>query len=212
MGPKVEQKAPSCLSSGPVGDVDGFVEESTALRDLAVVEKDHALVEHSAPASGFSGAVEELSSLLDLSGRPEGFEADPSSSPLPSSCPAALSNEAKHSGITLAVQFAAEDLQVAPAYVSPPSVGFSLELDIAVRDSILPLPEKAGTTERPADDGYNLVDENRVMDLDSDDVSSQSSEGWSAEDIAKDPMHYVLQRFLLEKATQHYVCSIDKDL
>ncbi|GMH17766.1 hypothetical protein Nepgr_019607 [Nepenthes gracilis] len=99
-----------------------------------------------------------------------------------------------------------------PCLCVSPSAGFSLESDIAVRDNNLPLPEEAGTTKRPADDGYNLVDENRAMDLDSDDVSSQSSEGWSAEDIAKDPIHYVLQCFLLEKATQHYVCSIDKDL
>ncbi|GMH11595.1 hypothetical protein Nepgr_013436 [Nepenthes gracilis] len=74
------------------------------------------------------------------------------------------------------------------------------------------LLEEAGTIERLEDDENNLVGENRVMDFDSDGVSSQSSEGWSVEDIAKDSMHYVLQRLLLEKATQLYVCSIDKDL
>ncbi|GMH02101.1 hypothetical protein Nepgr_003940 [Nepenthes gracilis] len=78
-------------------------------------------------------------------------------------------------------------------------------------NSILPLPEEAGTIERLVDDVNNLVGENRVMDIDSDGASSQSSEGWSAEDIAKDPMYYVLQRLLLEKATQLYVCSMDKD-
>ncbi|GMH22904.1 hypothetical protein Nepgr_024747 [Nepenthes gracilis] len=73
------------------------------------------------------------------------------------------------------------------------------------------LLEEAGTIERPADEGNNFVGENRVMDIDSNGVSTQSSEGWSAEDFAKYPMHYVLQCLLLEKATQLYVCSIDKD-
>ncbi|GMH14639.1 hypothetical protein Nepgr_016480 [Nepenthes gracilis] len=40
---------------------------------------------------------------------------------------------------------------------------------------------------------------------------SNSSEGWSAEDIANDPMHYVLQSLLLEQATQLYVSSIVKE-
>ncbi|GMH14541.1 hypothetical protein Nepgr_016382 [Nepenthes gracilis] len=38
----------------------------------------------------------------------------------------------------------------------------------------------------------------------------RSSEGWSAEDIANDPMHFVLQSLLMENATQPYVSSIVK--
>ncbi|GMH16961.1 hypothetical protein Nepgr_018802 [Nepenthes gracilis] len=41
-------------------------------------------------------------------------------------------------------------------------------------------------------------------------VGDESSEGWSAEDIANDPMHYVLQSLLMDNATQLYVSSIVK--
>ncbi|GMH12938.1 hypothetical protein Nepgr_014779 [Nepenthes gracilis] len=72
------------------------------------------------------------------------------------------------------------------------------------------LLEESDTIERPVGNEVLLAGEKRVIDCDSDVVSSQSSEGWSAEDIANDPMHYVLQSILMENATQLYVSSIVK--
>ncbi|GMH10608.1 hypothetical protein Nepgr_012449 [Nepenthes gracilis] len=54
------------------------------------------------------------------------------------------------------------------------------------------LLEESGTIERPVGDKVLLAGEKRVIDCDSNVNSSQSSEGWSAEDITNDPMHYVL--------------------
>ncbi|GMH16962.1 hypothetical protein Nepgr_018803 [Nepenthes gracilis] len=74
------------------------------------------------------------------------------------------------------------------------------------------LLEESSTIERPVGDEVLLASEKQGIDWDSDVVSSQSSEGWSAEDIENDPMHYVLQRLLMENATQLYVSSIAKGL
>ncbi|GMH22195.1 hypothetical protein Nepgr_024038 [Nepenthes gracilis] len=65
------------------------------------------------------------------------------------------------------------------------------------------LPADCGVIERPEGVVDPPTGENRDLDCDFDVVSSQSSEDWSAEEIAKDPMCFVLQRLLEEETTQH---------
>ncbi|GMH22175.1 hypothetical protein Nepgr_024018 [Nepenthes gracilis] len=53
--------------------------------------------------------------------------------------------------------------------------------------------------------------ENRDIESDPNDNNSQSSEEWTAEVIAKDPMHYALRCLLGENASQLHFNSITKD-
>ncbi|GMH04946.1 hypothetical protein Nepgr_006786 [Nepenthes gracilis] len=56
-----------------------------------------------------------------------------------------------------------------------------------------------------------IFGENRDIESDLDDSSSQSSEEWTDEFIAKDPMHYALRCLLAEKASQLHFKSISMD-
>ncbi|GMH05980.1 hypothetical protein Nepgr_007820 [Nepenthes gracilis] len=53
--------------------------------------------------------------------------------------------------------------------------------------------------------------ENRDIESDPDDTNSQSSEKWTTEVIAKDPMQYALRCLLGENASQLHFNSITKD-
>ncbi|GMH04963.1 hypothetical protein Nepgr_006803 [Nepenthes gracilis] len=55
------------------------------------------------------------------------------------------------------------------------------------------LPTDCGAIGRPEGEGDPPAGENRDLDCDFDVVSSQSSKDWSTEEIAKDPMRFVLQ-------------------
>ncbi|GMH18496.1 hypothetical protein Nepgr_020337 [Nepenthes gracilis] len=65
--------------------------------------------------------------------------------------------------------------------------------------------------ERPMAAVALLDSENRAIDSDLDDVSSQSSEEWNDEDIANNPMYYALRCLLGEDDSRAYFKSIVKD-
>ncbi|GMH22890.1 hypothetical protein Nepgr_024733 [Nepenthes gracilis] len=67
------------------------------------------------------------------------------------------------------------------------------------------------SVERPMVAEALLDSENRVIDSDLDDVSSQSTEEWNDEDIANDPMYFALRCLLGGDNSRAYFKSIIKD-
>ncbi|GMH07480.1 hypothetical protein Nepgr_009320 [Nepenthes gracilis] len=82
---------------------------------------------------------------------------------------------------------------------------------VSVVDTNYPFSNSNGPNAPPAEVPGFIAVENKVVENDLDDVNSQSSEEWTAEVIANDPMHYALRCLLGENDSQSFFNSITKE-
>ncbi|GMH18606.1 hypothetical protein Nepgr_020447 [Nepenthes gracilis] len=128
------------------------------------------------------------------------------------------------SGCNLDEKSYADDLGETPSPVSPSGFdGPDLPLQVQHKDQSCPLvncPDSTVDARYPPSNstipiaspvvvpGF-IADENLAAE--NDDVNSQSSEEWTAEVIANDPMHYALRCLLGENDSQSFFNSVTKD-
>ncbi|GMH12903.1 hypothetical protein Nepgr_014744 [Nepenthes gracilis] len=98
-----------------------------------------------------------------------------------------------------------------------PSVDFHISrtlvsCPVSVVDTNYPFSNSNGPNAPPVEVPDFIAVDNKVVENHPDNVNSQSSEEWTAEVIANDPMHYALLRCLLgENDSQSFFNSITKD-
>ncbi|GMH02122.1 hypothetical protein Nepgr_003961 [Nepenthes gracilis] len=119
--------------------------------------------------------------------------------PKPSSCADVVTFVS--SRCNLDEKSSADDLGETPSPISP-SGSDAMDTRYPPSNSIVPIAS-------PVEVPRFIADENQVAE--NDDVNSQSSEEWTAEVIANDPMHYALRCLLGENDSQSFFNSITKD-